>query len=124
MLSFSRLVLNDKLPVYQQIIIFIKQSLLTGEAENDDMLPSRRELATLLDINPNTVQKAYRIMEEEGLIITVPNHGSYIQVDADKLGEIAEEMKETMVGAFIEQAKGIGLTLKQTEQLLEKMWNM
>lgn len=60
MLDFRKLELNTTEPVYVQIVSFVKRQIFTGAAEKGESLPSRRELAAILKINPNTVQKAFR----------------------------------------------------------------
>ncbi len=65
--------LNHDLPVYQQLCLHIKRKILRGKCTNYQELPSRREVAAQLSINPNTVQKAYRTMEEEGYLKTIAN---------------------------------------------------
>ena len=56
MLDFRKLELNTTEPVYVQIVSFVKRQIFTGAAEKGESLPSRRELAAILKINPNTVQ--------------------------------------------------------------------
>lgn len=68
MVNFSDLQLHDMEPVYVQIVRHLKRAIFLGEAAVGESLPSRRELAAQLCINPNTAQKAFRLMEEEGLI--------------------------------------------------------
>ena len=72
MLDFTKLELNTAEPVYVQIVSFVKRQIFTGIAEKGESLPSRRELAAILKINPNTVQKEFRLMEEEGIVVTPP----------------------------------------------------
>lgn len=122
MLDFSKLVMDDRLPVYEQIILFVKRSIAFGGACDGDALPSRRELAVLLDINPNTVQKAFRQMEEEKIIETIPNHGSYIRISEESKLHIAHGMKEQVIRNFVQEAKRMGLSLEQVENLLGDMW--
>ena len=68
MLSFSRFVPEEGLPIYLQIIRHVKRGIAAGTVQGGDELPSRRMLSAQLGVNPNTVQKAYRLLEEEGLI--------------------------------------------------------
>ena len=56
MISFHDLTLDPKIPVYQQIGEYVKRQVLLGNAEDGDVLPSRREIATILKVNLNTVQ--------------------------------------------------------------------
>lgn len=76
---------NDREPIYLQIIRHIKQSLVIGNLKPGDHIPSRRELAEMLKVNPNTVQRAYRDMETMGLIETIRNKPSTITEDEEIL---------------------------------------
>lgn len=70
MLSFSHLILADGVPIYQQILRYVKLGIAGGTIAHGEELPSRRVVSALLGVNPNTVQKAYRLLEEEGLILS------------------------------------------------------
>ena len=67
MLSFDNFLQTEGMPIYLQIIRYIKQGLVAGTVQDGEELPSRRVLSALLAVNPNTIQKAYRILEEEEL---------------------------------------------------------
>ena len=67
-ISFDGFAMDDKSPIYNQIVLFIKRGAVAGSIADGDELPSRRVLSALLGVNPNTVQKAYRLLEDEGLI--------------------------------------------------------
>ena len=66
MISFENFHSVDGVPIYLQMIRHVKQGLAAGTVQNGDELPSRRILSAMLAVNPNTVQKAYRQLEEEG----------------------------------------------------------
>ena len=68
MISFESFIMEDGMPIYLQIILFVKRGIIAGVIADGEELPSRRVLSALLGVNPNTVQKAYRMLEEEGLI--------------------------------------------------------
>ena len=68
MISFDSFVMEEGVPLYQQILLYVKRGIAGGTIQDGDELPSRRVLSALLGVNPNTVQKAYRLLEEEGLI--------------------------------------------------------
>ena len=68
MVSFDAFRAVDGTPVYLQIIRYIKRGAVAGTIRDGDELPSRRVLSALLGINPNTVQKAFHLLEEEQLI--------------------------------------------------------
>ena len=69
---------RDARPIYTQIIDGFRDQILAGILQNGDRLPSVRELAQQLSINPNTIQRAYRELEMQGWIATVPGKGCFI----------------------------------------------
>ena len=108
---------RDPRPIYEQIQSELRRLMLTGALPPGSRLPSVRELAGQLAINPNTIQRAYRRLEAEGWIATVPGKGCFVwQVD-----QIAEQQKKQAVGAFLAAAqrlRALGLTQAQLTQLL------
>ena len=86
---------RDSKPIYEQIKDGLRRLVVTGAVKMDEKLPSVRELATSLSINPNTIQKAYRELEQEGYIYTIAGKGSYAAEKADVAsGRNLELMKE------------------------------
>ena len=69
---------RDSRPIYSQIRESLRSQILCGILAQGDKLPSVRELAAELVINPNTIQRAYRELEMEGLIVSVPGKGSFV----------------------------------------------
>ena len=69
---------RDSRPIYEQIRDGLRKLIVTGALSADEKLPSVRALAAQLAINPNTVQKAYRMLEQNGIIQTVPGKGSFL----------------------------------------------
>ena len=122
MLNFCNIKLNNKDPVYIQIALYVKRQILLKRAVSGDRLPSRRELAAQLNINPNTVQKAYKLMEDEGFVITSGNQGSIIYVDEDIYRRIEDELTRGMVSEFIVSVKEINLSFKRVVDLISEMW--
>ncbi|GIP32657.1 GntR family transcriptional regulator [Paenibacillus sp. J2TS4] len=122
MLNFYELKLNNKEPVYIQTAMYVKRQILLKRAVSGDKLPSRREIAAQLNINPNTVQKAFKLMEEEGYVHTSGNQGSVIFVDEAILTRIEEELTQEMVKEFIDSAKEINLSFKKVVDLISELW--
>ena len=95
---------RDARPIYTQIFDGFREQILSGVLRQGDKLPSVRELATQLTINPNTIQRAYRELEAQGWIATVPGKGCfvcgapYLQEDAaglwKELDALVQKMKE------------------------------
>ena len=69
---------RDSRPIYEQIKDGLRKLIVTGAIKADDKIPSVRALATQLAINPNTIQRAYRSLEVEGWIATVPGKGCFV----------------------------------------------
>ncbi|NLJ40510.1 MAG: GntR family transcriptional regulator [Clostridiales bacterium] len=122
MLDFSDLKLNNLEPVYLQLILFVKRSLLSGTVKNGETLPSRRGLAAQLGINPNTVQKAYKLMEDEGFVVTPRNAASIIHTTPDLLERISEELEREFIQGFLKQAHANGLGYKRVIELISQYW--
>ena len=114
--------LNEREPVYSQIVRQIKVDLATGRLRSGEALPSRRELAAILGVNPNTVQKAYRLLEEEGILITSPNARSHIRADEDALRRLRGELTGEAAEDFVSRAKELGFDFKDAIGLLTEKW--
>ena len=85
MIQFDSFMQAEGVPIYQQIIRYVKQGIAAGTIRDGEELPSRRVLSALLAVNPNTVQKAYRMMEEEGLVESHTGAKSCVHADAGRV---------------------------------------
>jgi GntR family transcriptional regulator len=122
-LNFHELKLNNKDPVYLQVVLYVKRQILLRNASSGDKLPSRREIAAQLNINPNTVQKAFKLMEDEGFVRTSSTQGSVIYADDPILGRIEAELTRDLVQSFIDSAKEIHLSFKTVVELISEHWD-
>ena len=122
MVQFHDLTLTAREPVYQQTASHVKRQFFRRTAQDGDPIPSRREIAATLAVNPNTVQKAFRLMEEEGFIRTNGNAGSVIFVDDAILHRIDEELTRGMVEQFVQDAKDNGLSFPRVISLIGELW--
>ncbi|NFG22838.1 GntR family transcriptional regulator [Clostridium botulinum] len=92
-------------PIYEQVELRIKELILKGALNEGEKLPSVRELSSILTINPNTISKAYRELEREGIIETLRGKGTFITnnikstTDLKKLEKIKEELKNLILEA-------------------------
>jgi len=123
MLNFYELHLNSKDPVYMQLALYVKRQILLGRAAAGDRLPSRRDIATQLNINPNTVQKAFKLMEDEGYVRTSSTQGSVIYTDDAIIAAIEEELMKGMIRDFIGSAKEVNLSFKKVVDLISELWD-
>ncbi|HBK85537.1 MAG TPA: GntR family transcriptional regulator [Firmicutes bacterium] len=122
MISFEQFDLQDGSPIYLQIIRHVKQSIVAGSAQDGDEMPSRRVLSALLGVNPNTVQKAYRMLEDEAIIESHSGAKSYLVLDAGKVQRIREELLANDVQAIVSAMKGMGLSKREAILLVDKLW--
>jgi GntR family transcriptional regulator len=93
-------------PVYQQIIDHVKRDIALGRLAREDKLPTVRQLARQIAINPNTISKAYRQLEQEGIIVTKPGAGAFVANLDSNLNRsvrkklVSEELERIAVDAF------------------------
>lgn len=106
-------------PIYDQIVNGIIRLKMLGALKKGDSLPSVRNMAVTLSINPNTVQRAYQILEEKGIINSAPGKGSFIADDEDTGKAILELAKSDFIKA-IKAAKQKGLTTEALQKIIEE----
>jgi len=123
MISFENFLMTDDSPIYVQILLYIKRGIIAGIICDGDELPSRRVLSALLGVNPNTVQKAYKLLEEEGLIQSRAGAKSCVVVTMEKLNEIRAELLESDAIQAVEKLKLMGVSQDEAHQLIDKYWN-
>ena len=122
MISFESFVQEDGIPIYLQIILFLKRGMVAGTIRAGDELPSRRLLSAMLGVNPNTVQKAYHLLEGEGLIVSQPGAKSYVSLDQEVLQNIRAELLENEIRSVISALDQMGLKKEEALMLIEKYW--
>lgn len=98
-------------PLYCQISDNFRAQIATGILRKGDKLPSVRELAAELAINPNTIQRAYRELEGQGMIVTVPGKGCFVNGSCDDMQELWQAFDKA-----VSQLMSQGVT---KQQLLE-----
>ena len=123
MISFENFHSVEGVPIYLQMIRHVKQGLAAGTVQNGDELPSRRILSATLAVNPNTVQKAYRQMEEEGLIQSRPGAGSRITATEEQVEAIRTELFHSEVQEAVSAMKRMGLDKEEAVALLRRLYD-
>ena len=122
MVSFDSFSLADGIPIYQQILLSLKREAVAGTIRDGDELPSRRVLSALLGVNPNTVQKAYRMLEEEGLIASHSGAKSLMVLDEETLRRVRGELLEADAKSVVNAMKQMGLTKEEALALIDQYW--
>ncbi len=104
---------RDVRPIYTQIIDSFKEQITTGILRTGDRLPSVRELAAELAINPNTIQRSYRALEAEGWIVTVPGKGCFVSANRS-----CQEQERQRLLALFDEACSALLSLGESPEAL------
>ena len=110
--------LKDARPLYEQIVERFKHLILCGALPEDEKLPSVRNLAMELSINPNTIQKAYGELEREGFIYSVKGRGNFVAASSS-LKEAKKQELKTQILALVKEGEAIGLTREEIIKLLQ-----
>ena len=124
MISFENFSMLDGSPIYLQILLYIKRGIIAGMISDGDELPSRHVLSALLGVNPNTVQKAYKMLEDEGLIQSRTGAKSCVAVTVAKLREIREELLEEDAKNAVASLKMMGVSKEEAHALIDKYWGV
>ena len=92
-------------PFYEQLVIGIKENILQGILEPGDQIPSVREMTKILLINPNTISKAYKVLESEQVLVTVKGKGTFVKQvesrprDLRRIEELQQQFNELVIEA-------------------------
>jgi len=117
-----RLDAHSGVPVYRQLMDQVQAAIASGILNTGDQLPTVRQVAVDLTINPNTVSRAYREMEIRGLLDTQQGSGTFI---SDRKVEYSknehERLLTQLVGEFVSRAGSAGFTLKQLMKALQEL---
>ena len=111
---------EDNVPIYQQIITYIKLKLITEEWKEDQKLPSVREMAVQLGVNPNTIQRAYMELEREEYIYSKRGMGNFVTGDKKKINSLAESAAEKIVSDFVQEMKKMGFDTEEIIRLIKE----
>lgn len=122
MITFEKFIIEDDSPIYLLIIRFIKRGIVAGIIHDQDEVPSRRMLSAFLGVNPNTIQKAYHLLEGEGILVSKTGAKSFVTVREDDIQRIRMELlcKETTL--WVNAMKEMKVSKAEANELLEKIW--
>lgn len=120
MISFDNFIVEDSIPIYLQIVRHIKREIVSGVIVNGDEVPSRRVMSALLGVNPNTIQKAYRILEEEKLMESRSGAKSYMVLTENSVSLVRRQLLENDVTSIVGSLKQMGLSKEEAVALIEK----
>ena len=111
---------RDARPIYEQVKDGIRKLAYSGVLSPDEKLPSVRELASKLAINPNTISKAYKELEQEGFLYTLSGVGTFINQDFDMESKKKEELM-TSFEKLVKEMLEYSITPEELEQLIRRL---
>ncbi|HEY9084875.1 MAG TPA: GntR family transcriptional regulator [Candidatus Tyrphobacter sp.] len=112
-------------PIYQQIVEQVKRSTALGVLQSGEQLPTVKQLALDLTVNPNTVARAYRDLERDGVIETAPGRGSFVKSDGATAPArlAANDVTRAAVEGAVREAKAMGLTRNDLRAVIDTVLN-
>ena len=110
-------------PIYEQVLYAARKAILSGELKPGDALPSVREIAGHLRINPNTVQKALVALKGEGLVETVPGIGNRVCERPEARAAERAALLDEELEAIVMRARQLRLDLTDLHDALQNHWD-
>jgi len=112
---------TDRRPIYEQVVERFQSLVLCGVLEKDAPLPSVRNLAMELSINPNTIQRAYTELERRGVIYAVKGKGNFV-ADMQPLLALREKEVQEEAERLVRKAKEAGMSKEALVRLMDAAW--
>jgi GntR family transcriptional regulator len=119
-MSMFSISIKGGLPIYEQLCGRITELISTNVMQKDEKLPAVREVAKQLGVNPNTVQKAYTILEQRGLIYSVPAKGSYVSKSEEGIISLRKGAMKTFTDSA-KSALGVGIEKQALTEIIDKI---
>lgn len=123
LITFDGLRLEDGMPIYLQIIRYLERGIAAGTVRDGDELPSRRVLSARLGVNPNTIQKAFRALEDAGVITSRAGAKSAVSLTPERAEAIRRRLLEEEAAALVGALKQMGLDREQAAALVLQLWD-
>lgn len=113
--------LRSRKPIYEQLVDKMKELIINEVLKPDEQLPSVRQMAQQLTINPNTIQKAYRELEVQGFIYSLKGKGSFVNTmdpgkDADKILQVKQDLEKMM-----QEALYLGIPAEELHEMIRRI---
>ena len=115
------LIFDNNIPIYIQVLEYMKIYLISGVFKCGDRLPSVREFSTTFKVNPNTMQKALTELENMKLIYTERTNGKYVTKNEKLIEKLKDEYAMTLAKSYFEGMKRIGLGKAYSLKYLERI---
>lgn len=114
-------VFDNERPIYIQLVEMIRINIVSGKFKKGQKLPSVRELALMMKVNPNTMQKALVELEDEKLIYTERTNGKYVTEDEKLIEKIKKQLAQEKVNNYLNSMKNIGISYELAVKYLQEL---
>ncbi|MES9693116.1 GntR family transcriptional regulator [Bacillus toyonensis] len=109
---------SPNIPIYVQVMEYIKKEIVTGRLAPGEKIPAVRELAGKLQVNPNTIQRTFQELEREGIAETRRGTGRFVTMNEEKITELRKEMAEELLDNFINGMNNLGFMEEEIVSIL------
>ena len=114
-------IFDNERPIYIQLVEMIRIDIVSGKFKKGQKLPSVRELALMMKVNPNTMQKALVELEDEKLIYTERTNGKYVTEDEKLIEKVKKKLAQEKVNNYLNSMKNIGINYELAIQYLQEL---
>lgn len=114
-------VFDNERPIYVQLVEIIRIDIISGKFPKGEKLPSVRELALMMKVNPNTMQKALSELEDEKLIYTERTNGKYVTEDEKLIEDVKRQLATYIVNNYLTSMNGIGISYDMALKYLQEL---
>lgn len=111
---------DNERPIYLQLVELLKKDIISGKYSPNEKIPSVREFAIKLQINPNTIQKSLQELENQGLIYTERTTGKFVTNDIIKIKKLKENDATDRIDSFLNDMKELGITNQEIIDYINK----
>lgn len=114
-------IFDNERPIYIQLVEIIRIEIVSGKLKKGQRLPSVRELALMMKVNPNTMQKALVELEDEKLVYTERTNGKYVTEDEKLIEKIKKELAKEKVNSYLNSMQSIGISFEESIKYLQEL---
>ena len=114
-------IFDNERPIYIQLVEMIRIYIVSGKYQKGQKLPSVRELALIMKVNPNTMQKALAELESEKLIYTERTNGKYVTEDEKQIEKTKKELAQEKVNNYLKSMENIGINQELAIKYLQEL---
>ena len=112
---------DNERPIYIQLVELIRIEIVSGKFKKGERIPSVRELALMMKVNPNTMQKALNELENQKLIYTERTNGKFVTEDEELIENIKKELAKEKVNNYLDSMNSIGISFEESLKYLQEL---